>query len=179
MQHGCGKRRVARFQSAVGLRRAYPRRHTFFALTQAGDHGQRAFGGVDRLPDRHPRQRQEVRIGQRAHLQRHQFQQLLAQAALGLVTQFQLARAAFEHRHHSLAEQRFLAGEVVVDGAFGHAGKRGDAVHAGSLVAMDAELLGSGGKDGAAFSVGQAGGLGHARILHSVVYFSKVRYYTV
>jgi hypothetical protein len=146
---------------------------------QAGEDRQRALGRVERLGHRHPRQIEKIPIGQGAHLQGHQFDQLLAQAEVASIRQFQHDGAALEQLHQRFLEQFLFTGEVIVDGAFRYPGKRGNPVHAGGLEAMRAELFGSSHDDGAALAVGKADGQIHASILHSPVYFHKNRNYTV
>src|SRR5476649_1659951 len=92
--------------------------------------------------------------------------------------------AAFPQFQQNMRKQFILAGEVVVDGALGHAGRGRDLVHAGRFEAEGAEFGDGGVDDGLALAVGQAQGLisgrnMHGVILHRVVYFSKNKNYTV
>src|SRR5690606_2899485 len=90
--------------------------------------------------------------------------QLRAQRGVGAVGRGVFVAAARHQRVDDVQEQRVLAGEVVVDGALGHAGGSRDAIHAGGLVSGRAELGHRGVDDGGALAVGEAGrgrGVGH------------------
>ncbi|MNV88224.1 hypothetical protein D3C71_1824090 [compost metagenome] len=111
---------------------------------------------MDDLGQRHARQIDETRIAQQFQFLHQQLLQLLVQRQIGAVSHIDAVRAAIPQLLKHLPEQRVLAGEMVVDGALGHARCGGDAVHAGGLVPRRTEFIDRRPHDGLAFAIGQA-----------------------
>ncbi|MOA42516.1 hypothetical protein D3C78_1645700 [compost metagenome] len=81
----------------------------------------------------HARQIDEVRVRQQVQLLHQQLPQLLVQRHVGPIRQRNAGRAAGPKLFKNQREQRFLAGEMVVDRALGDPSRGGDAVHAGGI----------------------------------------------
>ncbi|KAG1246541.1 hypothetical protein G6F68_014597 [Rhizopus microsporus] len=117
---------------------------------------------MDDLGHRHPRQIDEVGVAEQLQFLPHKLQQLCRQWLVGAVRQRVAGHAALPQLLQDHREQRFRAGEVVVDGALGDPGRFGDAVHAGGLVSRRPEFVHRRTHDGFTFAVGQTfGRIGH------------------